>query len=1402
MLPRTLAKTTIALILFASLQAPATAASVESAIEAFKQGYYEVAARELDVVLAADPALLSAIYWLARCEMATGDAISAESHLRHILANKPRSTESRYWLGQALAAQGRYQEAIATFEAVLKQDSQHSEARQAIVRVQQLPPNMTQLDSGGLSGLAASALGLDASAAELLSSNVYDYAFSKAPTDWIIRSGLWNATNRWTCQPQWSWYGGYAPDGIAAMWNKRDFSGDIVVEMYFAFKMRVGRAPTYLPPNDMNISICGDGANPDSGYSFIIGGNDNRITRITKGTEILAETSDLEALWPILENGQPSTYEWHRKWWGIRVRKIGGTLQLYLDNKLVLEAKDDDPLPGGRVGIWCLRNDIITPRIKVYYEDEKRVRTPLPEDKIHLQPPAQVSVPNFRISSQSHYSIQEDFENELGTLTTRDKDQGAELRIVTRGDNAGHCLQLLNTAAGGSFGVNIRKQQFDVARLPILSFDYRITPDSKVNLYLTCAEETYEIVFTGHEQPASGCTLLGTIPDVKPDGQWHHAQFDLLAHLQALMPAKKTFNCTNLWAGNASNRGYLLAGFDGNRINSTWYMDRFALGQPHGKDLKLYILPKSNIIKGYAVSVDNNPLGAPPAKVTTEERSINLDLPADGTWYAHIKPLLENDQWGPVVHYRAQVDTQPPVVKSADPKPDATIADVPISITFADPGGSGIDLAKLAVRVNDRKLTAADYGLRWDPAANALIINPAVAGVPLQNGESATIELVEWSDRAGNTAKPKRWAYLVNYNADKTPPAAPTIAISDAYIVDDTFEENMGGWESYGGKGAARIWRDETTSASGHYSLKIYNPAQGGRFGAHVTRQRFEAGKHRIVSFDYKCDDRLRADFAVYVNGDIKGIKFTDNDNSLGIIGTVPEVITDNKWHHAEIDLYEMLKRDDPTAAHYEVRQFYLADWGYTGNRVGACYNIDNFRIIPVISGAEPVSVEWASADGSGLAGVSFLADEDASKVPERRLMEKGNTFEVALRDIWRLYISARAQDRAGNWGEVVQRAVLVDSKKPTAAATAPRANAVTATSTVLIKLLDTGQADIDPNSIALEVGDKNYTIANEGLQYHRKNGQLVWNCEDVSPTPVVFDDKANIPVKLIKAADYAGNEVDALPSWSWTMSYAADKTGPTIREVKSPTHPVLIANTFEDGVAQWRNRGGARGADLTIDETTAASGKASLKLTNRSKGGAMSASIYAGNFSADQYETISFDYKIKPSVKLDFALIMDGRWWELGFTGAAGATSIGKFAGINQDDKWHHATFNLRAALRAKKARGSLTISQIIIGERNTAANAAGAVAHIDNFIIGKVATKSPVIRWEATDTTGMKAYSYSIDRDPLTVPDTESEGLAVAKQFGKLNPPGLWHFHLRAQDGAGNWSSTTTHTIMYGKP
>jgi hypothetical protein len=94
---------------------------------------------------------------------------------------------------------------------------------------------------GGAAHAAPSVIGFDGAMPNLAdvqieSGNVYDYTFTSAPTDWLVQSGVWEMTNRWSCSPGWSWFGGRSEE-VASIWNKRKFSGDVSIQFYFAFKM-------------------------------------------------------------------------------------------------------------------------------------------------------------------------------------------------------------------------------------------------------------------------------------------------------------------------------------------------------------------------------------------------------------------------------------------------------------------------------------------------------------------------------------------------------------------------------------------------------------------------------------------------------------------------------------------------------------------------------------------------------------------------------------------------------------------------------------------------------------------------------------------------------------------------------------------------------------------------------------------------------------------------------------------------------------------------------------------------------------------------------------------------------------------------------------------------------------
>lgn len=210
---------------------------------------------------------------------------------------------------------------------------------------------------------------------EINTGNVYDYTFASAPTDWWVQSGVWEMTNRWSCSPGWSWFGGRSEE-IAAVWNKRKFSGDMSIQFYFAFKMGLTGTPRWnYRPSDVALSFAGDGKNLGSGYSLIIGADGNKRSMLMKGDKVVAQSAEKAALLPVLADGQPSMNDLHRHWWYVRINKIGSRIECYLDNELFLTYDDPNPLDAGQIALWTYNNGIMLSRVQIYYEQELRNAT-------------------------------------------------------------------------------------------------------------------------------------------------------------------------------------------------------------------------------------------------------------------------------------------------------------------------------------------------------------------------------------------------------------------------------------------------------------------------------------------------------------------------------------------------------------------------------------------------------------------------------------------------------------------------------------------------------------------------------------------------------------------------------------------------------------------------------------------------------------------------------------------------------------------------------------------------------------------------------------------------------------------------------------------------------------------
>jgi hypothetical protein len=1258
-----------------------------------------------------------------------------------------------------------------------------------------LPPDDQRIS------LSVDGLALDVGQVDVLSHNVYDYTFTTAPTDWVPRSGTWKATNRWDCSPQWTWYGGYDTDGVAATWNKRQFLGDITVEIYSAMKMGVGADRRYKNPNDMNLTFHADGANLDSGYSFILGGELNSCSRIMKGDRVLAETRDEAALFPIFEDEYPEdAYDFHRKWWALRARLSGNRLQFYKDEKLILQAEDPDPLPGGHVALWTMHNGIIVSRVKVHYEGEQVPADPVAADRYRLTPVVQSVEPRaIVVNSPTHPGIYDDFELDLGEWRSFAGSNGARLTLASPGaDGKGHALALINESSGGQFGARLRTARLDARKYGRLTFDYQVDPDVRLNLYCVVNSGLYEIVFTAPEGVGPQAQILARLPDVKADGQWHTATLDLIGCLERLYKSNEPLWLEDVYFANTHTDGYIHAGFGGNHSGATLLLDNFHLGGAGPQDFTLAWAKHGDAeVTDCGYTIDQQPTTIPPAPKLVGGAEIADHVTGAGVYYAHVRPQLADGTWGPTVHRRLVVDDAPPQVVDRSPDAGEASGTGEVTVSLADPGGSGVDPSSVVLRVGEKDYTCDGTALRYDVSQERLVFDAGRAGLKLTDGQTVVMQLTGLADRVGHRlTAPVAWQWKYAAGRDKTPPTTPYISAADDYLCRDDFETDLSQWSTFGGPDGALVCRDPSTVLTGDYALRLYNYRQGGRFGVYVRKDAFDAGKYRLMSFDYNINGRLRADFGLYVNGKWRSIRFTDSDESRSQIGVIPNVQTDGQWHHAEANLFDLLREADPQTSAYLVRYLILADWGWMGNAEGRTYHIDNFNLIPVSNAAEGLQLSWKTTDASGIAGASYVLDQATDTDPGKKKMIDGTSVTLQPDLDGECYFHVRSVDGAGNWSAPGHLRLIIDKDKPTVALVKPQPDERTATSQIVFQVSDTGPAGINPASLKLKVDGQEYDTASGFLTYSASEAKLVW--DGSAPTrPVAFEDGRTVSVELTGAADFVGNEAARPAAFTWTMDFSRDAEPPLMTQVKSTSHLTLVSDTFEDGAGAWRPRDKDGGTEVALDDTGGPDGRRCVRVTHTAAGSAMAVSAWDEEFSIDRYPMMSFDYRLDPGARLDLVLEMGGTSYAIGLTDNGGPV-IHTVPGAVADGQWHHATIDLASVLRKQVPNGPLSAQQVVFADRGNLDNAAGVTARFDNLMIARVGKSSPSFRWKAADATGVADYSYVLDKDSGTIPDETGEGLGTTTTF-RGTEAGLWYFHVRAKDGAGQWGPPAHYAILH---
>lgn len=410
-------------------------------------------------------------------------------------------------------------------------------------------------------GFASAGLSLSADQVRLFSGQVIDDMFEHAFVEWEARGGEWGVTNRWICSPQYSWMGGHSP-AVAALWSKRAFSGDQTIEYFAGIKMDLAGPPYYSRRADLNLTICGDGENLDSGYAFIFGGWNNTSTRLIRKGQVVAATN--AALFP--GGGHDAI---HHRWFHVKMTRRASKVNCSIDGKLIFEFDDPEPIPGGHVAFWTWKNGMIVARVRAAAQSVSARRFPL------LTPPQPSLEPLATGTAVSPVSfpLRVDFETGAGQFQTLDGDQGAALFIdTTRFRSGQRSLCLANLHAGGTLAASCVQTRFEVMRHPWLRFDYRVPGDVKVDFFVRVQDRFFTLGFTRTRQ-AQKCLAL--FPEVRADGEWHSTALNLADALRPQFPANPEIWSEEIRLGNPDNEDYLQCGFGGNHARAAWHIDNF-----------------------------------------------------------------------------------------------------------------------------------------------------------------------------------------------------------------------------------------------------------------------------------------------------------------------------------------------------------------------------------------------------------------------------------------------------------------------------------------------------------------------------------------------------------------------------------------------------------------------------------------------------------------------------------------------------------------------------------------------------------------------------------------------------------------------------------------------------------
>ena len=580
-------------------------------------------------------------------------------------------------------------------------------------------------------------------------------------------------------------------------------------------------------------------------------------------------------------------------------------------------------------------------------------------------------------------------------------------------------LQISNAYAG-SFGIDTKIPAFDAENYGHLFFDYLIPPTKdrnktvRVNLFLRLKGIYHGANFTGPPEVRPGSVFLGTIAKVVADGKWHRAHLPIRDWLRKIYPREDQLQVEEIIIGNWNASNYLMAGIGGNGAGANWQMDNFCITGVGPGEARFSVLDEPG--KPVARPAEYSYLLDGAAATSLKTPDISL---AAGNGF-HVLQILDKAK-------KVVADYGFYVAKDAPLAGKMQLVHSTLEIPISSSAGLNFQTVKLAV--GDRTFESDSPYLTWNGTDGVLALDVGNFGLVWKDGQQIPVSLEGATDKLGRALPAFKSTLTVDYSSLKPDSWLPQLAeLRSAGM--GTFEESIEEWSAKNdGEGAAVIERDNSTRAGGRYSVRLTSPMNSATMGAWIrtAKSSFDVAGFPIIEFDYRISADVRLDFLFGVGGQTYSVGFTDRTPQFARIGQIPDVKADDQWHHAQINLLEMMQKAAPPIAAPKVDWIALSDTGYLGNARGDQMWLDNFQLVPIVPATFTSRV--LAPDVTGIKALSWVLNDQPLTIPPASVKETGDTLTVT--GSGRQWLHLRVQNGAGHWSETSHWPLILGSLAP-----------------------------------------------------------------------------------------------------------------------------------------------------------------------------------------------------------------------------------------------------------------------------------------------------------------------------------------------------------------------------------